>query len=67
LEIKGFESTEDQARHNAARKWVSAVNNWGELGRWEFHVCRDPHLLTKELAAYIRMNSAAANAVRSGE
>jgi len=25
------------------------VNNWGELGRWAFHVCRNPQLLDKEM------------------
>ncbi len=49
VEIKGYEDEEDRAKHTAARKWVSAVNNWGQLGRWEFHVCRDPQLLEKEL------------------
>jgi type III restriction enzyme len=49
LEIKGFEDDQDKAKHNAARRWVSAVNHWGELGRWVFHVCRDPHLLEQEL------------------
>ena len=33
----------------AARRWVTAVNNWGGLGRWDFHVCKDPQLLTQEL------------------
>lgn len=33
----------------AARRWVAAVNNWGQLGRWVFHVCRDPQLLVQEL------------------
>jgi len=32
-------------RTQAARRWVTAVNNWGRLGRWSFRVCRDPHLL----------------------
>jgi type III restriction enzyme len=50
LEIKGYEDDEARAKQNAARRWVSAVNNWGGLGRWTFHVCRDPHLLVGELA-----------------
>jgi hypothetical protein len=40
---------EDRARHNAARCWVSAVNGWGGMGRWAFHVCRDSHTLEAEL------------------
>ena len=27
LEIKGFEDDETKAKHNAAKRWVSAVNN----------------------------------------
>jgi hypothetical protein len=29
---------------------VIAVNNWGELGFWHFHVCRNPQSLHGELA-----------------
>ena len=49
LDIKGYEDDETKAKHNAARRWASAVNNWGELGRWAFHVCRDPQQLQREL------------------
>jgi hypothetical protein len=28
---------------------MSAVNNWGKLGPWVFHVCRDPQMLGREL------------------
>jgi type III restriction enzyme len=49
LEIKGYEDDQDKAKHNAAKRWVSAVNNWKQLGRWDFHVCRNPQLLDKEL------------------
>jgi len=50
LEIKGEEDERDRAKHEAARRWVSAVNNWGELGTWAFHVCRNPQMLERELA-----------------
>lgn len=49
LEIKGFEDDQTKAKHNAAKRWVEAVNNWGQLGEWAFHVCRNPQLLEKEL------------------
>jgi len=49
LEIKGYEDDEVRAKHTAARRWISAVNNWGQLGRWEFHVCREPQQLGREL------------------
>jgi type III restriction enzyme len=50
LEIKGYEDDQDKAKHTAAKRWVTAVNNWGELGSWRFHVCRNPQLLDKEMA-----------------
>jgi type III restriction enzyme len=50
LEIKGMLTDDDKAKHEAARRWIAAVNNWGKLGRWAFHVCRDPQLLERELA-----------------
>ena len=38
LEVKGFEDNLTTAKHEGARRWVRAVNNWGKLGRWAFHV-----------------------------
>jgi hypothetical protein len=28
---------------------MSAVNNWGQMGEWGFHVCRDVQRLGHEL------------------
>jgi type III restriction enzyme len=50
LEVKGQPMAETEAKHQAARRWVSAVNHWGQLGRWHFAVCRDP----QQLAAVLR-------------
>jgi type III restriction enzyme len=33
-----------------------AVNNWGQLGKWDFHVCRNPLLLGKELTYILQQN-----------
>lgn len=52
LEIKGQEDDVDQAKHEAAKRWVRAVNRWGQMGRWDFLVCRDPQVLLKELAGW---------------
>ena len=44
LEIKGYEFRNVEqvnAKHNAARRWVMAVNNQGEFGQWGFLECRD--------------------------
>ena len=55
LEVKGFEDNQTKAKHDAAKRWVMAVNNWGQLGRWMFHVCRNPLLLDKELDYLLRL------------
>ncbi len=59
LEIKGFEDDQTKAKHNAAKRWVEAVNNWGQLGDWAFHVCRNPQLLEKEMDYVMREARAA--------
>ena len=52
LEIKGFEPDQVSAKHVAAERWVSAVNNWGKLKKWDFHVCRDPQRLGEDLKGW---------------
>lgn len=52
LETKGYQPDQDNAKHEAARRWVSAVNNWGEMGKWRFHVCLDPQTLGQELQRF---------------
>jgi type III restriction enzyme len=49
LEIKGQDDNQSKAKHDAAKRWISAVNNWGQLGHWELHVCYDPQMLGTEL------------------
>jgi len=44
----GYETDEEKAKHPAAKRWVSAVNNWGYLGQWCSHVCRELQMLGKE-------------------
>ena len=61
LEIKGYEDDQTKAKHTAAKRWVEAVNNWGQLRRWAFHVCRNPQLLDREMGYLARAES-----VRSG-
>jgi type III restriction enzyme len=58
LEIKGYETDEERAKHTAARRWISAVNNWGQCGRWDFHVCRDPQMLGRELGFLVAQGTA---------
>ena len=49
LETKGEEDDQDRAKYQAARRWVTAVNNWGRLGVWDFAVCRDPALIPRQI------------------
>jgi len=42
---------EPMNKHNAARRWVDAVNNLGEFGRWDFIVCREMATLPNALTA----------------
>lgn len=51
LEMKGFETDQDKAKYAAAKKWVKAVNNWGELGQWHFLTVRNVQLIPQELSA----------------
>jgi type III restriction enzyme len=56
-EIKGHEHTPEQnnAKHQAARRWVSAVNNMKDevFGQWDFLVCRDVELLLPALGKLV--------------
>ena len=49
LEVKGQPHPETEAKHEAAKRWVAAVNHWGQLGRWYFDVCWDPQKLAGKL------------------
>jgi hypothetical protein len=53
LAIKGMEDNQDKAKHDAARRWISAVNKWSQLVRWQLHVCRSPQTLEKQLLGLI--------------
>ena len=57
LEIKGMETEQDRAKHQTAKRWMEAVNNWGKLGQWAFHVCKDPQTLGPELAHLAKTTS----------
>ena len=51
LEIKGQSRADTDAKHEAAKRWVRAVNHWRQLGEWRFLVCRDPQTLGRRLTA----------------
>lgn len=62
LEVKGFEDAQTTAKHHAARRWVTAVNNAREHGIWTFHVSRDPQVLERELDWLLRQSGSLATA-----
>ena len=57
LEIKGMETEQDRAKHQTAKRWMESVNNWGKLGKWAFHVNKDPQTLGPELAHLAKTTS----------
>ncbi len=58
VEIKGMDHPETPAKHEAAKRWVRAVNAWRQAGEWDFLVCRQP----EKLGAQIRERIAERNA-----
>jgi type III restriction enzyme len=66
LEVKGEERNQDRAKHEGAHRWVRAVNNWGKLGTWAFHVCRNPQMLERELAELSGIREPTAQPAMSG-
>lgn len=49
LEVKGQPHPETEAKHEAAKRWVRAVNRWAELGTWAFEVCWNTQKLGAQL------------------
>lgn len=59
LETKGRVTDKDEAKFEAAKRWVSAVNNWGRLGFWMFVECRDIDRLPGQLEQCVRQRAVA--------
>lgn len=57
LEIKGKKFDDTDAKHQAAKRWVSAVNHWGRLGEWDFLVCWDPQRLGEGITQLTKTRS----------
>ena len=57
LEIKGQWREDTDAKHQAALRWVSAVNHWGKLGEWDFLICREPQRLSEGFGELIATRS----------
>lgn len=52
LESKGVATEQDDAKATAARRWVQAVNNWGQLGNWNYELVFDANDLPNILSAH---------------
>ncbi len=62
-EIKGKQQEDTDAKHQAAKRWVAAVNHWGRLGEWDFLVCRDPQKLGAEFEKLVAVRNQRIGAV----
>lgn len=62
-EIKGQQHEDTDAKHQAAKRWVAAVNHWGRLGEWDFMVCREPQRLAEEFAKLVAARNERISAV----
>jgi type III restriction enzyme len=49
VEGKGEPDEKDDAKATAAKRWVEAVNTWGELGTWSHVICYDANGLAATL------------------
>lgn len=58
LEIKGQQRGDTDAKHQAAKRWVQAVNRWGRLGEWDFLPCREPQLLAQQIGGVLQRHRA---------
>lgn len=58
LEVKGLIDEQQKAKFEAAKRWCRAVNHWGEMGQWKFHVSKDPNVLLQELKFLCREEGA---------
>jgi type III restriction enzyme len=70
LEIKGFEVHEQErtnAKHQAAQRWVTAVNNLKDFGIWQFLVCRNLESLLPTIGELLGINVAAGSLKKEGD
>jgi type III restriction enzyme len=70
LEIKGFEVHEKEktnAKHQSAQRWVTAVNNLKDFGKWEFLVCRDVECLLAKIGELLGVEVAAVSLKKEGD
>jgi len=59
VEGKGRKTERDDAKLTAARRWTTAVNQWGKLGQWEFGICFTESELREMIGRYAEQPVAA--------
>lgn len=64
VEGKGVATEQDDAKTTAARRWIQAVNNWGQLGEWQFELVFEAKNLSEVLS---RNNAKAISQVTLGD
>ena len=52
VEGKGRKTERDDAKLTAARRWITAVNQWGKLGQWQFGICFSEGELREMIGRY---------------
>lgn len=57
IEGKGEPTERDDAKATAARRWVDAVNAWGDLGEWNHLICYDAAELGNQLNEQIETSA----------
>jgi type III restriction enzyme len=69
LEIKGYERDKEKnnAKNEAARRWVTAVNNLEDFGQWAFWPCHDLDLLLPKLGELVGQEVAAISLQSDGD
>jgi hypothetical protein len=63
LEIKGKPLEDTDAKHQAAKRWVAAVNHWGRLVKGIFWCAGKPQRLAEALASLVAARSERIRAV----
>lgn len=70
LEIKGYEGYElekTNAKHQAAKQWILAVNNMKDFGKWEFLVCRELDYLLPSIGELLGSEVAPVSLKKDGD
>ncbi len=57
LEVKGMPNNESATKHQGAKRWLSAVNHWGKLGKWDFLESHKSEELPEKLKGLLNKKS----------